>query len=386
MQGQPAFKSLVKSRILTVRMGEAGNFELLASHYIGTIVLENSWRITVTEKVIGTTAGLFNFLSQARLKVPQGYSDASTDGVVFVHIVKSFVEAVEKYVGIGRKKEYQLNSFDTERPSGRILMKETIRHFSRGIQNVVTVSAFRLSANVFPNQVIAYCLAEIEVLAARYIALTELLNRTRNLFLLFSDVSYADIKNEKQSNRAASLKLCLRQPALSKELRTALEMAFPLLCGGGVFGEVSSTFKNQALFFDLEFLFEYCVLIMFQGWPGLDVRRGADYARKLLGPHTTRYKCEPDIVIRDTKDQILSIGDVKYKDLDRGLPDNSDVYQLLAHASAFAVAKCFLIYPSDVYSRRTIGRTSHAIELIVFTVRPSHLSVDVGLVLEALRN
>lgn len=384
LQTQPTFQGLIKSRVLGIGMRPDGSLELRASHYVGTVILENLWTITITEKVVGSTEGLFSFLSNARFKLPPGQTYASTDGAIFVHIVESFVEAVEKYVSIGRKKEYQLAILNTQRPSGRIMLRETIRFFSRGKQDRVSAATFNLSHDIYVNQVIAYCLAEIEVLANIHIRLKNILNRTRNSFLLFSDSNYHILKNTSDSIKANQLRSYLQKTSLQVELKEALEMAFPLLCGGGIFGNSNINFKNQTLFFDLQFLFEHSVLAVLKNFHGIVANSGSAFAQKLFGAGTNRYNCEPDLVVSDTSEKRLAVGDVKYKELESGFPDNSDVYQLLAHASAFQVSKSFLIYPSDNFSQRLIGRSANSIEVYIFTIRPSRLEKDISIVLEAL--
>lgn len=377
LQTQPAFRNLLKLKILSVGLRADGTFELKASHYVGNVNLENSWSITVIEKISGATEGLFSYLSKAKLKVPPGQTNSSIDGLFFIHIVEAFVNAVQEYVSVGRRKEYKCSEFDTRRPVGRILMAQTIRHHAKGEHSLVHVAQFRLSSNIFANQVIAYCLAEIELLAERYISLRGLLNKTRTLFLLFSDSNYASLKFTPHRARAAQLSKYVGTNSLSKELRTALEMAYPLLCGGGIFGNSHSDFKTQAILFDLEFLFEHSVLSLLQTHPDICTCSGDFFNKKLLGTQAGRYRCEPDLVISRVTGERLAIGDVKYKDLESALPDNGDVYQLLAHASAFGVSKSFLVYPSELYSHRLLGRSADSIEVSVFTVRPQFLSEDI---------
>lgn len=384
LQRQPAFRNLLKLRVVGVGLRPEGSFELKASHYVGTVILDNSYSITVTEKIVGATEGLFSYLSKARYKVPLGQAKSSIDGVFFVHIVEAFVNSVQEYVAIGRRKEYQCIKFDTHRPVGRILMSQTIRHHAKGECNVVHVSQFRLSSDTFANQVIGYCLAEIEILAERHTSLKSLLHKARTLFLLFSDANYSTLRFKSDQAKAAQLSQYLATNLLSKELRAALEMAYPLLCGGGIFGNSYSSFRTQALFFDLEFLFEYSVLSSLQSRIDIRTSRGDSFSKKLFEKPVGRYRCEPDLVLSRPTGECLAIGDVKYKDIENGLPDNDDVYQLLAHASAFAVSKSFLVYPSERYSHRVLGCSAESIDVSVFTIRPQFLNEDIENMLVAL--
>ena len=62
-----------------------------------------------------------------------------------------------------------------------------------------------------------------------------------------------------------------------------------------------------------------------------------------------------------------AVGDVKYKTWD-GSAAAGDVYQLLVHAAAFNCARAFLLYPSDHFAARRLGRAATGADVHLFAV------------------
>lgn len=380
LQQQPSFIKMLETGVLTVGMHSRGLFELTASHYLGAANLENNWTIEVTEKFTGTLRGLFDVLSNARYKFTNTLTSGHVDGSVLAHIANTYLSAVEKYVSHGRMQAYQQKSISTKRPSGRLDIRGTIRHVSRGMASTAQVTAFQLTPDILANQIFAYCLVEIEVLAFKNATMHSLLYRVRTLFLLFGDVQYLGLVRLSRTARAEKINRCIEQRAIGQEMRSALELAFPLFVGGGLFGVTADDFRLQSLFVDMEFLFEQSVLKAFQRATNFLSTSGKSSRVRVFPKGSRRFRCEPDIVLSIKAGDMLAVGDVKYKTLEKSGVANSDVYQLLAHAGAFGVEKAFLIYPGEGFSHKTFGSTHDGTYVDIFTVRPGYLLLDVAMV------
>jgi 5-methylcytosine-specific restriction endonuclease McrBC regulatory subunit McrC len=383
LQRQPSFNSLIELKILSVVMRGRNRFELNPSHYLGAASLENSWVIEIIEKAAGTLRGLFEELSSARYKIPKASISSSADGAIFLHIANSFLDSVEIYLGRGRVKNYEVCSYPTSRPSGRIDFAKSIKHISRGDPSTICVSSFVLTPDIIQNRIIAYCLVVIEVFARHKSFMREVLVRARTLYLIFRDVKYAQYSRMSVSSRVDCITEAIRKERFGTELENTLELAFPIFVGGGLFGLDNADFQTSSMFIDMEYLFEVAILKRFN-LSGAYAVRGKGCGVKIF-PEISKYRCEPDVVLQNKERRPLAVGDVKYKTLEISGPSQSDVYQVLAHAEAFSVSTAFLVFPASEFSSKNYGRANNGVGLTVFTVRAEYLGEDVFSIMAELQ-
>jgi 5-methylcytosine-specific restriction endonuclease McrBC regulatory subunit McrC len=383
LRQQPSFNRLLVGGILSASI--SGNkLELSASHYLGTAHLENSWTIEVREKAPGTLRGLFAELSNARYKLADADAESYFDGELFGHVVTAFLKATEEYVSRGRFRRYENVDQTTRRPRGKINFQETIKHHCRGDLSTAHVTSSQLTADTPQNQIIGYCLAQIEVLSLQYPSLKPLLPKARTLYLMFGDTDHHALNRLPDYLRVARLSALMSDSRARPSLRNVLELAFPLFVGGGLHGSELANFKLPALFVDMEFLFEQSVLRLFDQTTGLKATSGKTEKVKLFPKGVSRYRCDPDIVVSSSALRTFAVGDVKYKTLATKGPANDDVYQLLAHAEAFSVKEAFLVYPGDRFTSFKLGQARSDISVTVFSVRPQLLRQDIGGIASAL--
>ena len=100
---------------------------------------------------------------------------------------------------------------------------------------------------------------------------------------------------------------------------------------------------------------------------GVKVQKGAHAipARYVFDEHQSQ-QAYPDLVIRSGS-RPLAIGDVKYKEW-TGSADESDIYQLLVHTSAFECDKSFLVFPHDRFEFKSLGRAATGAQTWLFAV------------------
>lgn len=379
LQQQPSFTRLLQSGVVSLGTSRHGGFKLTASHYVGSARLENGIEIDIAEKAPGTIAGLFEQLSNARFKLPKVATNATSNGIIFLHIARQFLDLTEQYLGRGRVREYQRASHVTSSPKGRLDIRGTMRIKSRAQAGRVSVCPWVLTPDVYINQVLAYCLAELENLVLHRGEMSSLLNRSRRLFLAFQDVEFRNLRWQRPESRAEGLQRLLAQVNVAE--RQMLECAYPLYVGGGLFGDEKGLHQTPSLFLDLEYLFERACVDAFSR------RKDGPKIEKLS--KTTLFKeggetVHPDITLA-TEGQIVAIGDVKYKNMQFGTGlVAADLYQLLAHAEAVNVKKAFLVYPGTSQVTRRLGTSMRGTEVFATTVRPRQLDDDLQSLLNAM--
>ena len=374
LQAQASFRSLVRSGVVSIAVGKDGRFRLTASHYLGSATLENGWRLYVQEKAKGTVRGLFAILSNARYRLPEARTWAEGDGAIFLHIAAQFLSSVETYLSRGRVRQYIRQIEETSKPRGRILTRETIKLLARARPTYVAVSLWNLTPDVRVNQILAFCLTEIEFLALQRPEMKPLLSRARRLFMAFQDANFSHLQRLTARERAKELESCISS-LRGEQHRPMLECAYPLFVGGGLMGNFSAQFKLPAIFVDMEFLFERACVSVLMHSQTLEYRH-RPYSKTPLFQGGSGYTVEPDILLGTDKTS-LAVGDVKYKSLgEKEQAGASDVYQLLAHAQAFGVQKAFLVFPGLRPLVRKLGISREGVEVRLFVVRPEHLAND----------
>ena len=120
--------------------------------------------------------------------------------------------------------------------------------------------------------------------------------------------------------------------------------------------------------------------------PDFRVRKGSDFNSRLF-TESTRYDTDPDVVVEGPSRTL--VGDVKYKKplgSSGKLVRSKDVYQLLAHASAFGADGCFTVDAGagEQMRGRYLGKSPTGIPTWSFKVSPSKLKTQTLALLEEM--
>ena len=96
----------------------------------------------------------------------------------------------------------------------------------------------------------------------------------------------------------------------------------------------------------------------------------------LFSRQPDRYRANPDVIIAATQTP-LAIADAKYKDYS-GWPDQSDIFELVAHAAAYGVHTALIFYPEDGgYSVRDLGPSATNCHVWIFGITFDNFLDDV---------
>ena len=167
------------------------------------------------------------------------------------------------------------------------------------------------------------------------------------------------------------------------DISDALSYARALVLNLGAWPLVEDHLIPESYFLNLETLFEDAVRqVATEAANDLTVSRGASLVRPLFTDRPAVYLADPDLVLSRHVGPCV-VADCKYKDL-QGLPDHSDVYQLVAHAQAFGSSMAVLIYPGETYTLEPLGTTTGGVSVSWATVRIPQLETDVASLTEVV--
>jgi 5-methylcytosine-specific restriction endonuclease McrBC regulatory subunit McrC len=112
--------------------------------------------------------------------------------------------------------------------------------------------------------------------------------------------------------------------------------------------------------------------------PDFLIERGAETGPRIF-TGTAQFGADPDVVIRRRSGDVQAIGDAKYKDWPgRGTAAklHADLYQLLAHASAFHAPAAFLAFAHDRFEGRHLGVSTTGCDTWMFAVDVRNINRD----------
>jgi len=165
----------------------------------------------------------------------------------------------------------------------------------------------------------------------------------------------------------------------------AISLAGAVLDAAGFGGSAHWTRTiERAWFVNLETFFEEAVRrTIRQSLPDATTE-SARRRPSVFRPSARRYRASPDVVVYDESRNVVAIGDAKYKELD-GWPGQADVFELLAHASAYGTKRASLFYPADgSFSARHLGVSGDSCDVWSFGISFDNFTADIKSALQLM--
>lgn len=345
--------------VATLRSTRLG-VELEIGPYAGQLVMGETV-ISVAELVPGTVAACLEISSSGRRMGEQ----MSPTGVVVspdIELGRRFAEALDDFLTIGFRKQYQEVRLSTSRPHGRILVGATVKGpWARGNRRAVAVATRPLTEDTPVNR---YLLAA--GLRAQHLLATDpaTLIRLRESLLVLSG-------SRLEANPPLPQLVRDVDPASVR----ALYLARTIFEGvPAVPSESEPADRPVSAWVNVERVFEEAMLsICSRAQPGR-VKHGATMEVLLFtnrsGEEPAIQKfAEPDIVIRANNKTLVL--DAKYRRSGES-PADSELYQLISHAGAFGATSAALIAPAlhSPPATRRLGRVRDGCSIDVLSVDP----------------
>lgn len=342
----------------------------------------NSLAGGVDRRPQGTLAAL---LSHA---LPSEFRDAAVPSPVDPesHVLDVFVERfllhLGNYLRHGRLKKYRREHVTSASPRGRIDIAQSTRLLGRGKRGRLISERDTLTADLLVNRLLALGIRAAESFLVGRQGGTDLLAQSRTYAPLFADVDWYTLERSSWSAKATAFETAMIDPRFGEPIKSAVAYSRALVLHLGAWPEGVTDYEiPHAFFLNLETLFEDAVRQSLADVVGPDkTAKGSALKQGLFMGLSDRYLADPDVVVGSAKVAQLLV-DAKYKDLDRW-PAHSDVYQIVAHASAFDCKTAVLVHPGDRKETKTLGVAKSGVTVLYSTVRVHHLTADLSSVLD----
>ena len=374
LERSPQFLHLVESGVVSLKRSKNLPWGISAGPWVGEVLLGDGLRLRLVEKVEGTLQALLEWSSPTDVRMEHVKSATGESGTLIEIFARRFLHHLGEVLHQGLPRAYSLRRDSINRVRGRIAVRATLTTWARGRPDRVVCAWRELDPDTPANRLLAVGLGAVEQASDVLLDWNKSLSaRARAVAPLFEGVDSASIRRLDHAGRLAVFKEGLARPEVTGELRSAVSYAQALALHLGAWSETVDSSVPSTFLLNLETLFEDAVrAALVAALPDVRVRKGADCHRRLLSGVSDRYEAKPDLVL--SRDARLVVGDVKYKDL-RGLPDHSDVYQLLSHAIAFDAPRAVLIYAGESYAHHQLG-TAGPVQFSYAEVRAARLGDD----------
>jgi 5-methylcytosine-specific restriction endonuclease McrBC regulatory subunit McrC len=362
------FWSLVQRGIISADHPTATTVRLAAGCYVGRAVVAGGIAIELEEKIPGSLLALIRHASRADFRVQPLPSQSSAIGPLISLLADQFADSVSRYLSRGRQFVYRRERQTGALVGGKLHLTGTIRLRARGLRHL---AEFEKNAVVFDtpvNRVITRALRELERIHRLMPLDSSTLARARSLALLFSDCRNTEVLF---GARSGFIKLAAKYQADSSDslMRDIMSLAGVLLAHESFEPATHDQgLLPRAWFLNLEGLFEAAlrnILARIIGDNG-SVRNGRSVPMPIFPEGAIHYGAHPDFVIWSSSPNCV-IGDAKFK-VPQEKVAPSDLYQILAHASAFAAKDAFLVYPHDSFEVYDLGVAATGTRLWLFKV------------------
>lgn len=378
-----SFWSLVDAGVASLVRSRAAPFGIRVGPLVGEAILEDGTHLTIEEKVPGTLLALLRWSLPDDIRVAEAPSGAGAESPVLAAYASHFLAHLAEYLRYGQLKEYRARDEESPRPRGALDLRSTARMRSRGIRGLVAVRRPELTADNLPNQLLSLASRAIEPLAQSAGWDRRIPVRARSLSVALATSDTYDVERSTIDRRYLLFDEALRDPRVSGDLYGALAFARALVLHLGAWSGSLTGTVPRSFFLSLETLFEEAVRqVLCKLYPEHQVSKGAALKEPLFADLPERYVADPDIVMSDGG-IVRLVADVKYKDIELA-PAHSDVYQLVAHCSAFGCNKGMLIYPGDAPTIGPLGETRSSVRIFWGRARPNALEEDMKYVFEKL--
>lgn len=329
--------------------------------YAGELWIDRNNCIDVVELVPGTVSACLQLSSTGR-RVSEQEIHGSGFVPATVAVARSYAECVSVAISSGVHKEYLGRKVESSRPRGKLDISSTIRGpWSSGRIDHVVTSRRELTEDNSVNRILLLACMEAEWRLEGY------------------PEDLARIRSASTALKGASLDRGIAtwpDNHLAPKFNTALGLAREVLGGVAISTSLGQLRNSHSAWVNVERIFEEAIRSLFrQIYVGV-VTKGEDEDVQLFhalpdedGPIFKT--ANPDIVLR-RDGAVVAVLDAKYRRSgDR--PSDSEIYQLLAHATAFGAKSAALVTPA-IYGEpgiRRLGRAGDGCAVDVISVDSS---------------
>lgn len=345
LRGDDRFWRLVDDKIVFVDEVSRKRKRLRGSCYVGRAVV-GSRIVEVNEKFPGALEALVSHgaISGPRIeRVPSPITPTSRSTAV---LVTTFLRAVKTYLSNWKVSRYNRVPQEGTLIGGRLDIVGTAALRARGLVHKAAFDRTVLSADVPLNRCVYGALREIERLTRLVEIPSDQVARARALRLGLSECLPSVLK-ARSGELASTASKYAEDRTIRADARDVASLAGAVLDAAGFGGtEASTRTVARSWFVNLETLFEHTVRRLVGAvLEGLATVTGPVNRPSVFKPDRGRYRANPDVVIR-RDGVVIAVADAKYKNF-TGPPATSDVYEILAHASAYEAANAMLFYPVE---------------------------------------
>lgn len=374
------FWRLVDRGILSVSQPRPGAMRLTAIAHVGRAKLGDI-SLEIVEKVEGALSSLLEYSTQEAFRIEHMPASRSDLGRLASLLVRQFVREMRSYVSRGRDFLYQREKRQGSLVGGRMDITRTIRLRAQGFGHLVAFERPAIDRNTRKNKILLTAVREVGRLSRLVPLRPADLADSRTFSMLFDDCRDAEFFFRDRQAFAVEAQHLSEQPGPESDL---LALAAVILShesfetGGSRLSSVPFTW-----FLNLERLFETAVKLKLAevlAPKALTVKRGN--LPPIFSGENREFRANPDLVVRD-RQAVLAVGDVKYKQWS-GSAAQADVYQLIAHSSAFHSPTSFLVFPHEVFHARELGVSSTGTRTWLIAVTIQSLGADLERAAELL--
>lgn len=384
LQSHEDFWRLAASGVAALERTASKRFVLKGSGFVGQSLIGDRL-LRIEEKIPGALAALLEVAGDLDARITQTPGLADRSGRIVTQLAERFLGSLAEYLLAGREKRYVMESFVSGLPRGKVDLGRTMRLRARGRADLLAFRADVLSPDLLENRLLGLGLQALDHVVEAWTAGSQMLTRIRTFAVLFEDVAWPEMRRWSNDRLEAAFQRTIMEGS-SPNKRALLSFArmFALHFGVGSAAEIATP---VSWFVNLESLFEDAVRMALKraaqvGVPVVEVTDWRAERRYVLSSPDELFRAEPDIVI-STRARSLAIFDAKYKDFD-GKPNAGDVYQLVAHARAYGVTTCALVYPAAAFALRHVGDADGGCKIYAASLSLTDLASDGFRLLEAL--
>ncbi|HET9162331.1 MAG TPA: hypothetical protein VFN89_02645 [Solirubrobacterales bacterium] len=384
LQLDDGFWRLVQEGYIGCRQLSPGQYEIEGQKYVGRARIDHV-DLDVSEKVPGALGALAAFASGVVLRVEQQDAVSGEFDSLSRVLMAEFTSAAGEYISQRRQAAFVYRNKIGSILAGRLDMPATIRLHASGRPGLFAFQQGVVTRDRPLDRIVLGALDELDRSAsvlnlapgtlyeARWLA--GALEEVRDdAFLATTTTGFLTLID----NLGSDKNLLPKDIDLSR-------LATTVLLHHGFGCRTQSSTVPRALFINIEKLFEQAVYELLGEICGhLLVDKGESFERRMFTDGQDTSRTHPDVVVH-TNDEVLAVGDVKYKSLTSSRmgeerpkkEGRGDLYQVLVHAASLNARRAFLIYPSDdSKDYRYLGLSATGCRMWTARVRPAHLRTD----------
>ena len=385
LESSDEFRRLLTRGVLAATLLPRRGVRLHGSCYVGRaqcgeVVLE------LREKIAGALVSLLGHATHDAFKMERAEAPASDLGDLTALLVCQFLAAVTSYASRGRNFRYSVERRTGSLVGGRLDITRSVQLRARGLGHLLVFDKNTVSHNTPVNRIVLAALREVEHLARLVRITPDDVVRARGLTILFADCRDAEILFGRRTSFMDQAQSLLHT-VLPAPVRDMIALASVILAHESFEHSAQAVASvPRTWFLNLEALFETAVrnVLAHVMHPSHRVTLGSEHGRRVFARVTGNYAAYPDLVVSRAR-AVEAIGDVKYKIWD-GSAAAGDVYQLLIHAAAFKCRHAFLVFPSDRFEVRRLGKATTDCDVMFFAVDVRNLSGDVDSLVTELKS